>query len=76
MISYDSSVTLAKERDFWAKPSSLGETFIGIRDPKIPRFLDSAYWAISKLQTSSILKGLLQDYMTNLRLAKDYVLYV
>ena len=31
-----------KERDFWLKPSSLGKTFLGILDSKIPLFLDSA----------------------------------
>ena len=49
----DSLGTRNKERDFWAKPSSLGKTPIGVLDPKIPHFLDSAYWAISKLLTSS-----------------------
>ena len=38
----DSSGTTDKESHLWAKPSSLGKTFLGILDPKIPRFVDSA----------------------------------
>ena len=37
-----SSGTSEKERHLWAKPSSLGKTFLGILDPEIPRFVDSA----------------------------------
>ena len=35
-----SSRTRNKERDFWAKPSSLGKSFLMILDPKIPSFVD------------------------------------
>ena len=35
-----------KEHNFWAKPSTLGKTFLRILDPEIPRFGDSVWFSL------------------------------